>query len=76
MNLIFVGGLGAYELILLLIPFGIWLYTIIHIITSRYKESSDRVVWLLVVLFLPVIGILLYILFGRRQLLRSKPQQE
>ena len=38
--------------------------TIIHIILNKHEESVSAVLWLLTVVFIPVFGIALYILFG------------
>ena len=38
--------------------------TIIHIILNKHEESVSAVLWLLTVIFIPVFGTALYILFG------------
>lgn len=47
--------------------FLVWLSTLLNIILSNFKESSNKIIWFLLVFFLPVIGILLYWLIGYRQ---------
>ncbi|OKL38894.1 hypothetical protein A3841_02780 [Pontibacter flavimaris] len=56
------------ELLILLIPLAIWGYAVLEIITGTFKDSIDKVVWLLVVLLVPFFGLLLYYLIGRRKL--------
>lgn len=45
--------------------FVIWLWALIDIITSKFQENLMQIVWLLVVFFLPFIGVVLYLLIGR-----------
>ncbi len=58
------------ELLILLIPLVIWGYVVIEIVTGTFKDSIDKMVWLLVVLLVPFIGVILYYLIGRRKLAR------
>lgn len=56
------------ELFLLFIVAGffiLWIWAIIDIIMSKFQEDFMQVVWLLVVFFLPFLGVLLYLLIGR-----------
>lgn len=66
--LLFIGGIGVVEIFILLIPLLIWGYAIIEIVTGTFKDSIDKVVWLLAVLMIPVLGVILYYLIGRRKL--------
>lgn len=55
---------------ILLLLFGLgfvilWVWALIEIITSKFKEDLMQIVWLLVVFFLPFLGLLLYLLIGR-----------
>lgn len=45
--------------------FVIWLWALIDIITSKFQENLMQIVWLLVVFFLPFIGVILYLLIGK-----------
>ncbi|MBK9254258.1 MAG: PLDc_N domain-containing protein [Saprospiraceae bacterium] len=70
MNLIF--GLGPQELIVLALIFLIFLFpvwAIIDIVTSEFK-GNDKIIWLLIVLFLPFAGAIIYLLIGRKQKVR------
>jgi hypothetical protein len=49
---------------ILAIPFSI--ISIIDILRSRF-ERNDKIVWLLVVIFLSIPGIILYRVIGKRQ---------
>lgn len=55
---------------LLILFFGLgfvilWIWALIEIITSKFKEDLMQIIWLLVVFFLPFLGLLLYLLIGR-----------
>jgi hypothetical protein len=68
-------GIGIYELIVLVVIIGIlaipfWIIAIIDILKSRF-EGNDKLVWLLVVTFLSVPGIILYRVIGKKQKIKS-----
>ncbi|MCH7397414.1 PLDc N-terminal domain-containing protein [Belliella marina] len=52
-------GLGIIGLL-------IYAYTIYDVLTRRFGTGSDKIVWILVVLFLPLLGTILWFLFGRK----------
>lgn len=54
-------------LIILAIPFLIWIWALIDIIRHDFKPEVNKIIWLLLVAFLPVVGFLLYIFMGRKQ---------
>ena len=64
-------GIGIYELIVLVVFISIlaspfWIMAIIDILKSRF-EGNDKIVWLLVLVFLGVPGIILYRVIGKKQ---------
>ena len=58
-------GLNLFLLFIIIGLFAIWIWALIDIITSKFNEDLMQIVWLLVVFFLPFIGVLLYLLIGR-----------
>ena len=40
--------------------FVFWIWTIIDIAKRKFKDDSDRVVWILVVVFLGILGSIIY----------------
>lgn len=52
-------GLGIVGLL-------IYAYTIYDVLTSRFGPGNDKIVWILVVIFLPLLGTLLWFLIGKR----------
>jgi membrane protein implicated in regulation of membrane protease activity len=63
MEMMLAFGLFIYAMI-----FGVfilWIWALVDIITSKFEESLMQVVWLLVVFFLPFLGVILYLLIGK-----------
>lgn len=58
-------GLNLFLLFIIIGLFAIWIWALIDILTSKFNEDLMHIVWLLVVFFLPFIGVLLYLLIGR-----------
>jgi len=52
--------------ILFLVGFILWLWAMIDIIKSQFEDKNMKVVWILLVLFLPVVGTVIYLLYGER----------
>ncbi|WP_190300312.1 PLD nuclease N-terminal domain-containing protein [Rufibacter hautae] len=73
--LVFMGNLGFPEFIILLILVGIpgilWIWALIDLLTGRFANSIEKLIWLVAVIFIPFLGALLYILIGRRQKIRT-----
>ena len=64
-----IGAVGLTELIflgILLLPLLLWIFALVDILRSEFT-GSNKIVWLLVVIFLPVIGFILYFLIGTKQ---------
>lgn len=57
------GFFGLFGLLCLIL----WVWAIIDIINSRFREDSTKIIWILLVIFLPFLGTLLYYVVGRQQ---------
>jgi len=67
-------GLGGQELILIIVALFMLvvgllvpIIALIDIIRSDFRGSNDKLIWVIVVLFLNIIGALLYWVIGRNQ---------
>ena len=63
------GTLGIPEIIMLgltIIPVILWIVALLDIVKSRFSDNN-KIVWLLIVIFLPVLGAIIYFLVGRGQ---------
>jgi hypothetical protein len=60
--------IGLIEIIILavIVLFIPWLIALIDILKSDF-EGNNKMVWLLVVILVPFIGVILYFIIGRRQ---------
>jgi hypothetical protein len=56
--LLVVGGAGLAATIF-------WIWMLIHAITNKGLDSTEKIVWVLVVLFLHFLGALIYFFVGR-----------
>lgn len=63
---------GIWQFILICIPI-ITLIALIDVMRNEFKESN-KLIWILVILFTNLIGVLLYLIFGTSQ--KMKPKRE
>ncbi len=66
---------GGFEwLLMMIIMLGIlaiFIYAIVDVIKSEFENSINKVIWLLLILFLGPIGIILYFIIGRKQKIKN-----
>ena len=65
-----IGGVfGLFALLigaaLSLAGFAFWLWMLIHAITNKGLGDGEKIVWVLVIIFLPFIGSIIYFFIGR-----------
>ena len=63
---------GVFGLLVLLVGgvlslacFAFWLWMLVHAITNKGLADGEKIVWVLVVIFLPFLGSILYFFIGR-----------
>jgi len=61
------GNIGFIELLPFILVIVFTLLALIDILKSDFKESVNKIVWVLVVIFLPLLGAILYFIIGRAQ---------
>lgn len=61
----FFAGLGSTVLILLLLTSLFWIWAIVDCATNPKLQSTEKIVWLLVIFFLHVLGAIVYAVAGR-----------
>jgi Phospholipase_D-nuclease N-terminal len=73
MELLFMEFLSiGIVLFILLLPFTAFILMLIactHIATGKF-EGNDKLVWLLLAIFIPLFGPVVYFIFGRKQRLK------
>ena len=45
--------------------FAFWVWMLIHAITNKALADGEKIVWVLVIVFLPLLGSILYFFIGR-----------
>jgi hypothetical protein len=62
---------GGMEWILVLIAFSLTLVlpilAIVDIVKGEFRNSNDKLIWILVVLFMPIVGSMIYFWVGKGQ---------
>ena len=71
MNALLFLNIGTPEVIILLFAFGLPLiltiYCLLDITRSRFQDSTNKIIWAIIVLLAPVLGSLAYLIWGRQQ---------
>jgi len=52
----------------------LWVLAIVEIIRSEFKDKTERIIWLLLVILLPFLGTVLYLMIGRRSRLSTNSE--
>jgi len=60
-------GLAEYELIFLVLVILPTLIALIDVLRSNFRGNYGKLIWVLIILFLNVVGALLYLFIGRNQ---------
>ncbi|MBP8156693.1 MAG: PLDc_N domain-containing protein [Leadbetterella sp.] len=70
MSLLFLGNLGATEIVVILLifllPLVLWIFAIVDLIQRQFQDQTNKIVWALVILLIPFVGSILYLLIGRK----------
>jgi len=56
-------GFGLLGLLCLIL----WIMAIVDIVNSRFRDDTTKIIWILLVIFIPFIGTILYYFVGREQ---------
>ena len=65
-----VGGIFGLLVWLVMAAFSValfvfWLWMLIHAITNKGLRDVEKIVWVIVIIFLPLLGSLIYFFIGR-----------
>jgi len=66
MELLLIAGIEVF-LILAVMPFILLLIALVDVLRSDFKDSGTKIVWVVVIVFMPLLGSVLYFILGRRQ---------
>ena len=70
-SILLLGMPGAYEWLFIIFAIILPLVAIIDILRSDFKDSVTKLIWVLVVLFFPFLGPIIYFVVGRNQRITS-----
>ncbi|WP_276485052.1 PLD nuclease N-terminal domain-containing protein [Paraflavitalea pollutisoli] len=59
----FTFGFGLFGLLCLIL----WIWALVDIVNARFRDDITKIVWVLIVIFIPFVGTILYYLIGRQQ---------
>jgi hypothetical protein len=59
----------VFMLLILLLPVA----ALISLLQASFKESTTKLIWVLVVIFMPFAGPILYFVIGRKQRIKTGP---
>ena len=64
-------GIGIPELTIIffffLIPFALLIIALVDILKNTFKDPTNKLIWVLVAIFVPFFGPILYLIIGRGQ---------
>ena len=65
------GGLGIVQIVIILtfiiLPLVLLLWALIDILRSDFKDSVTKLIWIIVVIFVPLVGAILYLVMRKGQ---------
>lgn len=69
--MITLGMIGPWQVLIILFGLLLPIIALIDVLRSNFKGSNDKLIWVLVILFLNVFGSVLYFLIGTRQKIKK-----
>jgi ATP-dependent Zn protease len=66
--------LGIIELVLTIGILALFLISVIDIVKHRFVSDIEKLIWILIVIFLPILGPILYLLIGRKHKVKDTRQ--
>lgn len=67
-------ALFAFSFVIGLLAF--WIYCVVDIVKSEFKNSNDKIIWLILILMVPFLGAILYIAVGKTQKLEGSGSKD
>jgi hypothetical protein len=70
-TLSYLSGIGFQEIIVVslffLLPTVLWIWAIIDLLKRKFSSDANKIIWALVIIFIPIIGSLIYLIAGRNE---------
>jgi hypothetical protein len=61
------GSLNGFALVLFILAFLVWVIYLVAIANGIFHDNTTKLCWFLIVLFLNVIGVLLFLFWGKKE---------
>ncbi len=61
---------GGQIMILTLFTLGLYIYALVDVLRSDFRGSNTKILWVIVILLAPFLGVLLYLIMGRKDKVR------
>lgn len=58
---------GAY-LLIFLFALVIWIIALVAVANGRFNDNTTKLCWFFIILFLNVLGVLLFVIWGRKEI--------
>ncbi|WP_367275742.1 PLDc N-terminal domain-containing protein [Marivirga sp.] len=66
--LLFIGGISGLGIIFLLfLPLLLIIWAIVDLTKSNFKDDTSKIIWAIFIIFMPFLGAVAYLIFGRTQ---------
>lgn len=52
-------------LFIIILPTLLWIFALIDILKSDFKDDVNKIIWVLIVILLPILGSILYFILGK-----------
>jgi len=53
----------------------LWFWAMINILKSKFETDVIKIMWVLIILFLPLLGLFLYFFIGRKQKIKENERK-
>jgi hypothetical protein len=68
LGFLIIGGLlGLFVLAIAILAFVFWIMMLVDCIQNSRLDSNEKIIWVLVIIFLHALGALIYLLAGRKK---------
>ncbi|OXS94445.1 PLDc N-terminal domain-containing protein [Lacticaseibacillus rhamnosus] len=64
-NLVFFGTYWPFLVPLIILEFGLMIAAVVHVLRHPHYRIGNRALWLVIVIFIQIIGPIAYFVFGR-----------
>jgi hypothetical protein len=58
---------GVVLYLLIFVQVSLWVWAIFHLIKNASLDNMNKVVWVIVIMCFPLLGPIIYLLFGKNQ---------